>query len=166
MKLICNEKHHQKLETFFARYQELDIILVEQGIEYAGLYYTFTLNNLKSVESDLNEMLERYLIGYLAEKIYRINYQDIVYIEGFSKEVYLNTQTCQYLCHYKLYELEQLLDKYSFIRINRSIIVNINYIEYMLPELNSRYTLYMQNGIMLVLTRSYLKKFKGRLEIR
>lgn len=111
-------------------------------------------------------MLERYLIGYLAEKIYRINYQDIVYIEGFSKEVYLNTQTCQYLCHYKLYELEQLLDKYIFIRINRSIIVNINYIEYMLPELNSRYTLYMQNGIMLVLTRSYLKKFKERLEIR
>ena len=154
MKLICNEKHRQKLETFFARYQELDIILVEQGIEYAGLHYTFTLNNLKSVESDLNEMLERYLIGYLAEKIYRINYQDIVYIEGFSKEVYLNTQ------------LEQLLDKYSFIRINRSIIVNINYIEYMLPELNSRYTLYMQNGIMLVLTRSYLKKFKERLEIR
>ena len=50
-----------------------------------GYIILFTLNNLKSVESDLNEMLERYLIGYLAEKIHRINYQDIVYIEGFSK---------------------------------------------------------------------------------
>lgn len=36
-----------KIRNIFARYQELDIILVEQGIEYAGLYYTFTLNNLK-----------------------------------------------------------------------------------------------------------------------
>ena len=53
MKLICNEKHRQKLETFFARYQELDIILVEQGIEYAGLHYTFYTQYLKSVESDL-----------------------------------------------------------------------------------------------------------------
>ena len=123
-----DEKANQLLNSLnamdpvsYTHLQELDIILVEQGIEYAGLHYTFTLNNLKSVESDLNEMLERYLIGYLAEKIYRINYQDIVYIEGFSKEVYLNTQTCQYLCHYKLYELEQLLDKYSFIRINRDV---------------------------------------------
>ena len=37
MKLICNEKHRQKLETFFARYQELDIILEPTQMTEPGI---------------------------------------------------------------------------------------------------------------------------------
>lgn len=166
MKLICRKENRHILEKFFSGFVELDIVLVERGIDYSGLHYTFDLDDLDRAKNDLNNLLNRCLIGYIDQKMYRIRYHDIVYIEGFSKEAYINTLDSQYLCHYKLYELEELLDNYDFIRINKSIIVNINFIDYLLPETNSRYALYMDNNIILILARSYLKKFKERLEIR
>lgn len=166
MKLICQKEHRQVLEQYFAPYQELEIVLVEQGIDYVGLHYCFNYEDLTKVKADLESMIGKFLLGMIDQKIYRINYREIVYIEGFSKEAYLYTENLQYWCRDKLFVLEKRLNNYGFIRISKSIIVNINEIEYMLPETNSRYSLHMKNGVVLILTRNYLAAFKNRLEMR
>ena len=66
----------------------------------------------------------------------------------------------------KFYELENKLSSYGFIRINKSVIVNVHEIEYILPEVYNRYSIYMTNGVGLILSRSYVKGFKNYLKIR
>lgn len=66
----------------------------------------------------------------------------------------------------KLYELEEKLKQYGFIRINKSIIINVHEIDYIIPEIYNRYSIYMKSGIVLVLSRNYMKSFKEYLKIR
>lgn len=168
MKILCKDAHQQELEKEFKNYQTLDIVLVEKGIEYQGFHYSFEIRNLKQVKKELDILLleDKQLIGYINEKMFIINPLDIVYIEGFSKESYIYTLENEYKSKYKVYELEELLTSHCFIRVSKSIIINIQYIDYLIPEVNMRYAIYMKNNITIILSRSYLKTFKERLNMR
>ena len=54
--------------------------------------------------------------------------------------------------------------EYGFVRINKSIIVNIHHIEHIIPDINYRYCLYMSDNNVLILNRSYVKMFKAKLK--
>lgn len=168
MKILCRQEYLQEIEKELENYQTLDIVLVEKGIAYQGLHYAFEIDHLSQVKKDLDTLLlkDKLLIGTIDEKIFIIKYLDIVYIEGFSKEAFIYTIDKEYKSKYKLYELEKLLMSHSFIRVSKSIIINIQYIEYMIPEVNMRYALYMKNNITILLSRNYLQAFKERLKIR
>lgn len=167
MKLICKTEYYDKLIALLEPYEDIDIVLIEQGCHYEGIGYQFVYERFEDVLDYLKQLKERQtILGYLDKNMYVVKISDIEYIEGLSKGCYLHTKDQEYLCKYKLYELEELLIGTAFIRISKSIIVNITYINYVLPEFNSRYLVIMKSGIKLILSRKYLKDFKKKIELR
>ena len=76
---------------------------------------------------------------------------DVILINSFFKDVYLR---------HTLLDLEEMLSNLRFTRISKSVIVNLDKIEYIKPLLNSKLELSLPGGIKLEVNRSYLKSFR------
>lgn len=164
MKLICRDEHRLFLEERLKAYEEMDIVLVENGEYYEGLSYNFDMNHLDSLLKYLeNKKKHKTIVGYIDERMYPVMIDDIVYIEGYSKDCYFYTMDQEYLSDYKLYEIEEMLQGTSFIRISKSMLVNICFIQYMKAEVNMKYGLYMKSNVKLTLSRKYVNDFKRKI---
>lgn len=168
MKLICHSQHELELFKRLEKYEYLDVVLVEKGLDYLGVAYVFDILHLDDLESYLRslELSTRVLYGKKGQRIYKIDIHNIVYIEGFSKEAYIHTDGSQFEVKEKLYELEETLGNYGFIRISKSLIINCYKIESLEPMVNMKYRIHMNNGEYVELTRNYLKHFKDYLKMR
>lgn len=68
-----------------------------------------------------------------------------------------------YETSHKLYELEEILNERRFIRISKSVIVNLLKIECVKPALNGRYLCHLKNGEDVIISRKYVHEFKEKL---
>lgn len=100
------------------------------------------------------------VLGKKDDKYEVIPYIKILYIESFGHDVYVKLMNDSYLVKERLYELEIAFSEQSFIRINKSMIVNKYGIKEIIPSFNSRLTLVMKNDDVLYVSRSYLPMFK------
>jgi len=94
-----------------------------------------------------------------------VNAMDALYFESVDDKVFLYTEVSVMEVRQRLYELEELLSGKDFLRISKSVIVNINKITALRPELNRTLLLTMCNGEQLVVSRTYVKAFRGLLGI-
>ncbi len=164
MKLICYPNHEIELLEILKNYMDIDIVLVEKGMNYEGLAYLFDKEHIHELIQYLEKLKsERNIVGYKHKRMYLISIDDIEYIEGFSKECYIHTLDDEYQSEYKLYELEEMLQGTSFIRISKSILVNLCFIDYILTEANMKYGLYMKSHMKLTLNRKYVLAFKQKI---
>lgn len=164
MKLICYPNHEIELLETFKNYMDIDIVLVEKGMNYEGLAYLFDKEHIHELIQYLEKLKsKRNIVGYKHKRMYLISIDDIEYIEGFSKECYIHTLDDEYQSEYKLYELEEMLQDTSFIRISKSILVNLCFVDYILTEANMKYGLYMKSHMKLTLNRKYVLAFKQKI---
>jgi DNA-binding LytR/AlgR family response regulator len=63
-------------------------------------------------------------------KMYKINFEDLIYIEGQSEYVTFHTKHRNITAYYALKNLELELPENHFIRVHKSYIVSIKHIEY------------------------------------
>lgn len=63
-------------------------------------------------------------------KIYKVNYEDLIYIKGQSEYVTFHTKQRNITAYYALKNLEIQLPDKQFIRVHKSYIVSVNYVEY------------------------------------
>lgn len=168
MKIICRDAIREQLEKKLQNYLYLDVILVEKGIDFHGLAYVFDLEHWDELENYLYtlETSSQVIYGKKKERLYKIDVHQIVYIEGFSKEAYIHTKDEQYEIKEKLYELEEQLSDYGFVRISKSLIMNCHMIDSLEPLMNMKYRIYLKNGEYVELSRSYIKSFKKFLKMR
>lgn len=94
-----------------------------------------------------------------------VNVMDALYFESVDDKVFLYTEVSVMEVRQRLYELEELLSGKDFLRISKSVIVNINKITALRPEMNRTLLLTMCNGEQLVVSRTYVKAFRGLLGI-
>ena len=167
MKLICKEENRAYLEKVFSPFQKVDVVLVEEGIGYQGMCYVFSMDSLSSLLQDLKAMMEKdvHLLGMKDERTYLLSPKDILYVEIFSKESYFYTQTDSYRSRMNGKELEKILQN-QFIRISKSMLVNVNAIDYMTPYPNMRIALHLRNQIILIISRTYREAFFKQLKVR
>ena len=165
MKIICHPDHLHEVKSMLRDYLHLDIVIVEKGFEYEGLCYYFSMDHLDNLLDYLKQD-ESYLLCYQENKMYYILPKQVILIEGFSKEAYLYTKNNQYETDKKLYELEEILKPYHFARINKSMIVNINEIDHMVPDVQRRYIIILKNKMRVILTRNYVKPFMNQVKRR
>ena len=63
--------------------------------------------------------------------------------------------------------LQDILDnfgKWNFVRIGKSMVVNLNYVKLLKPDLNARVKIILENGETVVLSRKYHSDFYKSLE--
>lgn len=90
-----------------------------------------------------------------------IHILDIVYIESIERKTFIYTLKNMYEMEAPLYEMEDRLQPFHFIRINKQTIMNPRHVQAVKALLNSRYELSMASGEKLIVTRHYRASFKS-----
>lgn len=94
-----------------------------------------------------------------------VNTSEILYFETVDNHTFLYTLEDVLEIRQKLYELEDYLSEKDFIRISKSLIVNINKIRSLKPELNRTILATMCNGERLSISRKYVPEIRKLLSI-
>ncbi|OUJ74695.1 LytR/AlgR family response regulator transcription factor [Hymenobacter crusticola] len=93
-------------------------------------------------------------------KLFFIKAEDILYFDADGNYITLHTLKRNYTLYESLTQLEQRLDPADFTRINRSYIVNLNYVEELECYFNGEYLVKLTGGHTLKWTRFYRDNVK------
>ena len=98
--------------------------------------------------------------GSKGDKIYEIPIVDIFYIESVDNKTFIYSSKDNYETSLKLYEFEDLLKEKSFLRISKSVILNVMKVDSIRPALNGRFMCKLTNGENVIISRKYVSEFK------
>ena len=137
-------------------------VTIKKGIESG----TAVEIHCREVTSE-TERLERY-ISRFDERLtasengstYNVQIDEILYIESVDKKTFLYTQGHVLQTEKRLYELEELLDEKTFFRCSKSVIVNLNKITKLKPEVTRNILATLTNGEVIVISRRNVKALK------
>jgi len=96
-------------------------------------------------------------------KQYEIAVPDIYYIESVDGRSFLYTKHQVYETPHRIYELEELLRAKHFIRVSKSMLLNLMKIRSIQPAFNGRFTAVLSGGEEIIISRSYVKGLKAAL---
>ena len=106
------------------------------------------------------ERLERYISRFDEGNTYNVQIDEILYIESVDKKTFLYTTGHVLQTEKRLYELEELLDEKTFFRASKSVIVNLNKITKLKPEVTRNILATLTNGEVIVISRRNVKALK------
>ena len=89
----------------------------------------------------------------------------VCYIEAYGKDIEIHTDEGVFLSQDRMYQLEELLDPQSFLRISKSVIVAKRHIRKIRPSLSMKFILTLSDGTIVDVTRSYYSDFKRSFNI-
>ncbi len=95
---------------------------------------------------------------------FEVPVMDLFYAESVDERVFLYTASDSYEIRMKLYELEDLLKSKSFLRISKSMIVNLMKISSVRPALNGRFSAVLKNEEEIIISRKYVPELKRILK--
>ena len=108
---------------------------------------------------------EEKLTGYAEDRIVKLQPKDIYYFEAVDNRIFAYTAKEAYEVHKKLFELEQEYEHTDFLRISKSVIVNISKITYVKPIFNGRFEAKLKNEEKIIVSRQYVAALKKKLGI-
>jgi len=99
--------------------------------------------------------------------IVMIDPNDILYVYRENRDVFIKTSIKVYSTKYTLQALEEKLASYPFFHTHRSYLVNLNFVQELVPWFNGAYILILndEERSEVPVSRTYVKALKGVLEI-
>lgn len=120
----------------------------------------------KDVTEDVSK-LKRYIDNYRfgikgmdGGETVMIKLGAILYVESVDKKTFIYTDSRVFETDKRLYELEELLDERDFFRCSKSVIINLNKVERLKPEITRNILATMTNGEVVVVSRRYAAELK------
>ena len=104
------------------------------------------------------------LSGVRDERQYEVPLAEIYYIESVDGKTFLYTKEHVYETTSRLYELESLLLAKHFLRVSKSMLLNLMKIRSIRPALNGRLTAVLQSEEEVIISRSYVKDLRSALK--
>ena len=95
-----------------------------------------------------------------------ISYGDILYIESVDKKTFVYTETKVCTTEKRLYELEEMLDPGDFFRCSKSMIIHLNKVTNLKPEITRNILATLSNGEVVIVSRRYAVQLKALLGIK
>jgi len=105
-----------------------------------------------------------HLTGTSEGKQYEIAVTDVYYLESVDNKTFLYTKAAVYETKQKLYELEELLKEKYFLRVSKSLLLNLMKVRSIQPALNGRFTAVLQSGEEVIISRKYVPELKKALK--
>jgi two-component system LytT family response regulator len=90
-----------------------------------------------------------------AGRISFVNVEDILYVQAAENYVQLHLKTARHLLHVPIATLEASLDPRMFLRIHRSVIVNLRQVQELETGAHGEYIVVLKGGARLQSSRSY-----------
>ena len=95
------------------------------------------------------------------DESFLFNATDIIYFVSEQSKTYAVTESGKYEVKEKLYVLSDSLKHKGFIQINKSTVVNINFVKSISAEFSGNYTARLKNKTeTLIISRKYFNSFK------
>lgn len=99
------------------------------------------------------------------KEIYQISLKDAYYIESVEEKTFVYLEKEVYESNLKLYELEEQLKNTSYIRVSKSIILNIEKLQSVKPLINGKLEANLKNNEKILINRHYVPEFKKKFGI-
>ena len=103
------------------------------------------------------------LTGNIDGRQYEIAVMDIYYIEAIDNKTFIYSSKDVYEAKERLYALESELEDKSFLRVSKSILLNLMKVTAIKPGFNSRFIAVLQNGEEVIISRKYVPALKEKL---
>ena len=103
------------------------------------------------------------LTGTKDSRQYEIAVSDIYYFESVDGKTFLYTKDQVYETSYRIYELESMLRPKNFLRVSKSMLLNLMKIRSIQSALNGRFAAVLLSGEEVIISRSYVKGLKAAL---
>lgn len=104
------------------------------------------------------------LNGVIEGKQYEIPIMDIYYIETVDSKVFLYSSQKVYETKQKIYELENALREKFFLRVSKSLLLNLMKVKAIKPAVNGRFVAILQSGEEIMISRKYVPELKKALK--
>lgn len=112
--------------------------------------------------SDL-KMEQKKLVGLKDGNMVMIEPQNVYYFEGVNNKVFIYCKQNVYETKLKLYEVEADYENTDFVRVSKSIIINLSKIKSISPAYSGRFEALLFNGEKVVISRQYVPELKKKL---
>ena len=104
------------------------------------------------------------LTGVIEGKQYEVPVTDVYYVEAVDNTVFIYGRQKVYETRQKLYELEGILREKYFLRVSKSLVLNLMKVKSIRPALNGRYSAILQSGEEIIISRKYVSELKRALK--
>lgn len=137
-----------------------------EAFEEAAINILISEHNYAEMFTLFRRWMEVYIEGTSERGIEQIPINDIYYIEAFGNDVEAVLEKRRIKIKDKLYMIEESLQQYSFCRISKSIIINLDKIQVIKKILNGKILITLDQNEELEVNRTFVKQFKEELERR
>ncbi|MBR3971882.1 MAG: LytTR family transcriptional regulator [Ruminococcus sp.] len=104
------------------------------------------------------------IVLYKEDEQYFIEPKDVIYFEAAEGKVVVTTTQGVYSTKQKLYELKDMLSALPFAQINKSVVVNIDFVKSVSAEFSGNYSLKLKTSKeILTISRKFMKEFKDKI---
>lgn len=110
-------------------------------------------------------MMNHQLTAKKDAEIYLLDTAQVIYIESVDRKCFIYTADEIYESDFRLYELEQQLEKYGFFRVSKSFLIHLQNIQSLKADINRKIRITMSNGEQIVASRQYADELKKRLGV-
>lgn len=140
------------------------------GVPYYGIGYPIYVGNHQGVlvvilptsyHISQKEPLT-FLTGKTVHDWFPVKIEEVSFIESKQKKTWFYSKEIEYSSIYTLKELTLMLPN-SFLRVHRSFIVNIQYIERISRDFSSSIQLTLKDGSIIPVSQSYSNEIRKRL---
>ena len=101
------------------------------------------------------KIIDRQIVVRNEGTVISLNLDKILYIESVDRKCFVYTDRETYESDSRLYELEQQLEEYLFVRISKSAVVNLKNIKSIKTYINRRLLITLNNGEQVIASRQY-----------
>lgn len=108
-------------------------------------------------------MMNHQLTAKKDAEIYLLDTTQVIYIESVGRKCFIYTSNEIYESDFRLYELEQQLEEYGFIRVSKSFLIHLQNIQSLKADINRKIRITMSNGEQIIASRQYADELKKRL---
>ena len=93
-------------------------------------------------------------------KIHRLKLKDIFYFEVVDNKSFIYYRDTIYESKLKLYEFEEKCRGTVFFRASRSMVLNADMIDFIVPSISGRFDAVLLNGEKVIVSRKYVSVLK------
>lgn len=98
------------------------------------------------------------------DRIVRVAPSDVLYFESVDKRTFLYTRNQVLTIKQKLYQIEQTFRNSDFIRVSKSVILNVAMIKSIYPMFSGRFEAILDNGEKVSISRQYVPELKKKIK--
>lgn len=145
---------------------KVEIVVKPNLKEPCTVIYTNKITDeIQQIADRISDSQSKLLTGTKDKKIFLIEKEEIYCFYSEKQKIYAKTDKGDLWVKYKLYQLEEMFQGSSFVRISNSSIVNIDKIKNLEISYTGTIEILFKNGEKEFVSRRYVSKIKKYLGI-